>query len=854
MKSPARAKSGVASRSFAYIQCDSGFWMFGLGTGDKSNRAIWRVVLPFLAAAVAVAIYHSLLESALPISEAALRASASVLTFLGLVWLFTVVFQPFFKASPDDERQFCDTLIDALGDPAVVLDEKGRAVYANAPFMKLASKAGVSRLVGFDVLYSGYTDFAEPIYQLGQAANEGVVAARDLRLQPGTSAPFASADAAKWLRLSVAPMARNPRGGKTLWRLIDISGDRAHQEQAFSRLQFIISYLDQAPVGFFSALPSGKVDYVNATLASWLGFDLVDVQSGKLTLRELLGDEAAKVLGALAPVTSGQRVDRFRLPLRSKTGAVEIFSLMNRADFDGEGQPLPTRCMVMRGTEEANAENVQSVDKVHFMSSIPIGYAELDAQGRVENANAQFLGLSPLLGRDAPFADALDGDGGARFRKQWPAADATAAQVFQMDGQFKGPDARSAHLSFNRIVGHDRFSVFAIDKTESRNLEAQLAQSQKMQAIGQLSSGLAHDFNNMLTPIIGFADLLLTKMRPTDPSFQDVMSIKQNANRAAGLVRHLLAFSRKQTMLPKMHDLSDSMSDLGVLLKRVVGDKVELTINHGRDLWPVMVDIHQLEQAIVNLTSNARDAMPQGGKLALATFNLPASESQAIGHQLPEGDYVVVQSTDTGQGIAKEIVDKIWDPFFTTKEVGKGTGLGLSMVYGFVKQSGGFIYCDSEVGKGTTFRIFLPRHIPEAAPVEVAKPVAVEAKREDFSGRGRVLIVEDEDSVRAFASRALASRGYTVVEANSGEVGLEVVEGDKQGFELILSDVVMPEMDGPTMLKELRKRGYTMKFIFMSGYAEDAFEKTPDFPTDFAFLQKPFSLKQLVEKVKTELG
>lgn len=828
--------------------------MFGQTVGERSDRAFGRVALMLLCAAIVFVGYFAFFENSSLISAPVLRGTTVVLSFLGLAWLFNLIVQLLFKPHPDADRQFCDTLIDALGDPAVVLDGRGRAVYANAPFMKLASKAGVSRLVGFDVLYAGYPDFVEPIYQLGQAANSDVTASRDLRVQAGSSAPHTGLDDAKWLRLSVAPMAGNARGGKTLWRLIDITGDRTHQEEAFSRLQFIISYLDQAPVGFFSALPSGKVDYVNATLATWLGFDLSEVQSGKLTLSQLLGDEAAKVLTALAPVTSGQRVDRFRLPLKAKNGQIEVFSLMSRADFDGTGHPLPSRCMVMRGSDETNAAQEPSAGMAHFISSIPIGYAELDAQGNLENANAQFLGLSSLLRRGAAFAEALDTDGAARFRKFWQTAASETSTAFQLDCGFQGAEPRNANLSFSKVAGQDRFSIFAIDKTESRLLEAQLAQSQKMQAIGQLSSGLAHDFNNMLTPIIGFADLLLTKMRPTDPSFQDVMSIKQNANRAAGLVRHLLAFSRKQTMQPKMYDLSESMADLGVLLKRVVGDKVDLSINYGRDLWPVMVDIHQLEQAIVNLASNARDAMPQGGKLLLSTSNISVEQAHDFGHGLPAGEYVVVQSTDTGQGIAKNIVDKIWDPFFTTKEVGKGTGLGLSMVYGFVKQSGGFIYCDSEVGQGTTFRIFLPRHIAEAAPVEIAKPVEAEAKREDFSGRGRVLIVEDEDSVRAFASRALTSRGYTVVEANTGEVGLEVVEGDAQGFELILSDVVMPEMDGPTMLKELRKRGHKMKFIFMSGYAEDAFEKTPDFPTDFGFLQKPFSLKQLVEKVKAELG
>jgi two-component system, cell cycle sensor histidine kinase and response regulator CckA len=227
-----------------------------------------------------------------------------------------------------------------------------------------------------------------------------------------------------------------------------------------------------------------------------------------------------------------------------------------------------------------------------------------------------------------------------------------------------------------------------------------------------------------------------------------------------------------------------------------------------------------------------------------------------VKHALPPGEYVVCEVRDNGSGIPPEILEKIWEPFFSTKDVGKGTGLGLSMVYGIIKQTGGFIYCDSEMGKGTAFSIFLPRQYPEktVAAVPHAKEETQAAKREDFTGRGRILVVEDEDSVRAFAVRALQSRGYTVVEANSGEAGLEAIDSDKDGFELILSDVVMPEMDGPTMLAEIRKRGNRTKFLFMSGYAEDAFERNLENPDDFGFLQKPFSLKQLLEKVKDSLG
>jgi two-component system cell cycle sensor histidine kinase/response regulator CckA len=294
------------------------------------------------------------------------------------------------------------------------------------------------------------------------------------------------------------------------------------------------------------------------------------------------------------------------------------------------------------------------------------------------------------------------------------------------------------------------------------------------------------------------------------------------------------------------------MSDLDNLLGRVLGEKIELKISHSRDLGLVLVDVHQFEQVIINLAVNARDAMPRGGTLSVKTKNISVEESKTIVRDpMPVGEYVLCEVSDTGSGIAPEIVEKIWEPFFSTKEVGKGTGLGLSTVYGIVKQTGGFIFCHSVVGKGTTFSIYLPRHYP--SDTEIAATAAkedVKAARSDFTGKGRILLVEDEDAVRAFAIRALTSRGYTVVEADSGESALEVMEAQTEPFDLILSDVVMPEMDGPTMLRELRRRGVKTKVVFVSGYAEDAFEKNLEGQTDFAFLPKPFSLKQLVEKVK----
>jgi two-component system, cell cycle sensor histidine kinase and response regulator CckA len=394
----------------------------------------------------------------------------------------------------------------------------------------------------------------------------------------------------------------------------------------------------------------------------------------------------------------------------------------------------------------------------------------------------------------------------------------------------------------------------SMDVTERRRIEALLHQSQKMEAIGQLAGGVAHDFNNVLTAIIGYSDLLLANHRPTDPSFQDLMQIKQNANRAASMVRQLLAFSRQQTLRPQVLALGDVLSDLSIgLLKRIIGETVELELKHGRDLWPVKADVNQFEQVIVNLAVNARDAMPNGGKLRIRTRNVVQDEVKSFGYAgFDAGDYVLIEVEDTGTGMSDDVRNKIFEPFCTTKELGKGTGLGLSTVYGIVKQSNGYIYAKSEVGRGTTFQVFLPRHI--AAPDEKqARAAEPEAQAADLTGQGTVLLVEDEEAVRAFASRALASRGFTVLQAGSGVEAMEMIEQHGGKIDLVVSDVVMPEMDGPTLLRELRKKHADLSVIFVSGYAEEAFRKNLPAGEKFTFLPKPFTLKQLATVVKEML-
>ena len=402
--------------------------------------------------------------------------------------------------------------------------------------------------------------------------------------------------------------------------------------------------------------------------------------------------------------------------------------------------------------------------------------------------------------------------------------------------------------------------VYLLETSERRTLENQINQSQKMEMVGQLAGGIAHDFNNVLSAIMMANDFLLNAHKPTDPSFQDIMQIKQNATRAATLVRQLLAFSRRQTLRPQVLDLGDALSDLTMLLRRLIGEKVKLDLVHGRDLWPVKVDVSQFEQVVVNLAVNARDAMADGGKLTVRTANVTVDEAAQLAYKgMPAADYVRIDISDTGTGIPADIVDKIFEPFFSTKEVGKGTGLGLSTVYGIVKQTGGFVYVDSVPGEGTSFRIFLPRHRPELetqpeaqATNGAAKDAAAEPPkpRPDMTGQGTILLVEDEDGLRSLNARGLRSRGYSVIEAANGVEAMEALEEKDGAVDLVVSDVVMPEMDGPTLLREMRKRNPNLKIIFVSGYAEEAFDKSLPENEQFAFLPKPFALSALVEKVK----
>lgn len=410
-------------------------------------------------------------------------------------------------------------------------------------------------------------------------------------------------------------------------------------------------------------------------------------------------------------------------------------------------------------------------------------------------------------------------------------------------------------VTLRRIVEGGRPGALAIlqDATALKTLEAQFVQSQKMQAIGQLAGGIAHDFNNLLTAISGHCDLLLLRHKAEDPAYADLIQIHQNANRAASLVGQLLAYSRKQTLKPERLDLQDVLSDLTHLLNRLVGERVTLRLSHGRGLQPIRADRRKLEQVVMNLVVNARDAMPEGGTIHIESESLTLRDEMRRDRAVvPAGDYAVIRASDTGCGIPADRLQKIFEPFYTTKKTGEGTGLGLSTAYGIVKQSGGFIFVDSTEGEGSIFQLYFPVY-KGADAEDPVRPAEARSNLVMRPGEGVVLLVEDEAPVRAFASRALRMRGYTVLEAESAEEALRTLEDPALEVDIFVTDVVMPGMDGPSWVKKALEDRPDVRVIFVSGYAEDALTEMQARIPNSVFLPKPFSLSDLAATVQGQM-
>jgi two-component system cell cycle sensor histidine kinase/response regulator CckA len=767
------------------------------------------------------------------------------------------------------------SVMDGATDGLLITDQNGHVIYANGAYLDLTDAVDANDVRPVERVFIGDPEVSESVYRLLKAAREGRRLQEEVRIPGLNEAPV------RWLRLRVRPLGAAKRDAKlAVWTIADVTRDRERQENIFQELQHAIDYLDHAPAGFFSVDAQGEIVYLNATLASWLDHDLAEVGSGGLKLVDVVSGEGAALLTMLSAAPGDVKTETFDLDLKTRGGRTLPVRLFHKVAFGADGVAGASRTLVLNrarddGTDPQRAAEVRFM---RFFHNNPMAIATVDKAGKIARTNGLFARMfqNVLKGKGAQGEEpSILSVVGERDRPALETAFRQAAEgqgeIEPVEAALEGEKDRWAHFFISAIEEKEERDgetaiVYALETTDRRKLESQFAQSQKMEMVGKLAGGIAHDFNNVLSAIMMATDFLLNAHKPTDPSFQDIMQIKQNANRAASLVRQLLAFSRRQTLRPQVLSLGEALSDLTMLLRRLIGEKVQLEVVHGRDLWPVKVDISQFEQVIVNLAVNARDAMPEGGKLTVRTANVTADESKNFPSKgMPEADYVLVEVSDSGVGIAPEIIEKIFEPFFSTKDVGKGTGLGLSTVYGIVKQTGGFVYVDSQIGGGTTFRIFLPRHLPGAEEIETpeSKAIAgalaatdevVRARAADHTGQGTILLVEDEDGLRALNARGLVSRGYTVLEAANGVEAMAVLEERNGAVDLVVSDVVMPEMDGPTLLKEMRIRNPELKIIFVSGYAEEAFQKHLPEHGQFAFLAKPFTLKQLVAAVKETMA
>src|SRR5271155_2861748 len=687
---------------------------------SASAKRTGSVILVLLVAAMLVAAATGFVVLGRATAEPYILGFLAVLATVGVFSLFALAAGMLRLPTAEPVNPLIRSLVDDAFDGILVTDGDGRVIYANTAYLDLIDASDVNDLRPVERAFIGDPDASEAIYRLLKAAREGKRLQEEVRIAGTNGRP------ARWLRFRIRPLGDGKRDGRlTVWSLADVTREREGQENVFQELQHAIDYLDHAPAGFFSADDKGNVVYLNATLANWLDQDLAQVGSGGLKLADLVAGEGAALLAPLRAAPGEVKTEVLDLDLRTRSGRRLPVRLFHKLAYGPDGMPGASRTLVLNrahddGTDPQRAAEIRFM---RFFHHTPMAIATIDRDGGVVRTNPLFAKLfHGARGGEAEDRSILlvvaerDRDALQSAIRQ---AASGKGDITPVDATLAGGDERFARFYVTAVEEEERDQeaaiVYALETTAQRELENKVTQQQKMELVGQLAGGIAHDFNNVLSAIMMATDFLLSAHRPTDPSFQDINQIKQNANRAASLVRHLLAFSRKQTLRPQVLDLGEVLSDLTMLLRRLIGENVALNVVHGRDLWPVKVDISQFEQVIVNLAVNARDAMPGGGKLDVRTANITARDCERFHAKgMPAADYVLAEVNDTGTGIPAGILDKIFEPFFSTKDIGKGTGLGLSTVYGIIKQTGGFVYVDSSENKGSTFRIFLPRHIASA--------------------------------------------------------------------------------------------------------------------------------------------
>ncbi len=752
----------------------------------------------------------------------------------------------------------------------------GVGVFANDQFRTLfniprqGSKGAVDRILsGIENSLDIKGKSTKTLEGLRKTGREGHVGAGELIVRGKDAKPH-------WRRLSVTPFGLASGAHRyCLWRGQDITDEKRQQTAKQSADMRRVDLLERMPAGFFSVDSKGRIIYANQQLADWLGVARQDLR-GRNFSDFVVSAAATDTEGA--PLRSGEAADHGEVVLRSQDGFEFTASLVQSTRRTSDGDFFYSRSLVVRGVTadcpELQDENDPLGPARRFRSlfdDAPVGIVLLDVRGNVLDCNHAFQSLSrahreKMVGR--PFAERLAPENRDQVNQLLSKVVMGVSRTARMDISIplRAEKTVMAALFAGRMEdGAGEVTgliLHFIDTTEYKSLKLQVSQSQKMQALGQLSGGVAHDFNNLLTAMIGFTDLLLERHGPGDPSFNDLQQVRQNANRATNLVRQLLAFSRKQNLEPETLDIRDCLGDLANLLRRLLGEKVKLRIEHARDVGLIRADRGQFDQVIINLAVNARDAMPDGGPLVIKTSNKDVTTALNEGGEVIQpGRYVLIEVIDRGAGIPKDVLARIFEPFFSTKEVGQGTGLGLSTAYGIIHQSGGFVSVESESGEGTTFRVYLPKLAEfETARRGTREGGDVQEELElpmfevDLTGEETILLVEDEDAVRMFGARALRNKGYKVLEAGDGEMALDQIGSGGKGIDLIVSDVIMPGMDGHSLAKKARELMPGVPIILMSGYAEDAFQDKIDQDESIHFLPKPFTLKTLAGKVKAVLG
>ncbi|MCC5994902.1 MAG: response regulator [Oceanicaulis sp.] len=743
-----------------------------------------------------------------------------------------------------------EAALEAAPDPMLISARGGRTLWANAAYRGLARASGLSAGFGApgpERLFSG--ESAAGVYRLARAGARGEAASEIL------TAANPGGEGAAVYAADVSAMST----GAVLWRFALMRESDALAGPAAPE------WAEHAPVGLCLADAEGRVLGANGTLRGWLGAP----PDKALKIRDFLAGDTAEAF-----LRSRGREGVIRMDARLKgRGGVESPIVMA---LEWTGGAPPCARIVIYGlsaagappgiAQLAEAAGPASAGRTFddMFATAPFGVARLDGcepeDAVIEDANPALVQLSG--GQAVP---------GRRFAELFRLAeDETAQMAFAraMSGRGEPSEARLACGDGERLVhvflaparGGKR-AAYVMDVTSWKELEQQVDQAGKMQAIGQLASGVAHDFNNMLTVVKFHLGELLARHPVGDPSYQDLQQIRSVSARQAGLVRKLLAFSRKQTFRMTVFDLSDVLSDCSHMLNQILEETVRLEIRHGRDLPLVRADRVQIDNILVNLATNARDAMKAqgGGVLTITTEAVDAGAVRKAGAPEPaDGPWAAIHVSDTGCGMDEATQAKIFEPFFTTRAAQGGSGLGLSTVYGIIKQSGGFLFVDSKPGKGTTFHIYLPGHTPSAREVEeiTAERAAAETRPEprDQAGHGRILFVEDEEMVRTVAAKTLRRKGYEVVEACDGEEALEILEAEPESFDLLLSDVVMPGLTGPKLLEKARHLLGGARVVFISGYAEEEFSDTLSSDLNISFLPKPFEIQDLAERVKQELA